>query len=121
MSVIQIDVARGNTQALIALAQLFDRLEHSGTAPDPAQYQTVVARLQRALTDPVPQNVLDAVLARHSGTAELYENMHYEQAGLSRAALDLSVSSEMLAGQALARIARQAGTPPPSDPKPTPL
>jgi hypothetical protein len=114
--VIQIDTARGNTQALIALAQLFDRIEHCGTAPDPAQYQAVVARLQRALADPVPQEVLDAVLARHGAAAELYENMHYEQAGLSRASLDLSVSSEMLASQTLARIARQAAATPRSSP-----
>ncbi|MFM2066096.1 MAG: hypothetical protein RLZZ584_1005 [Pseudomonadota bacterium] len=95
---------QANSQALIALAQLFERIEHSGVAPDPAQYRALVARLTRALTEPVPQAVLQAVLARHRATSELYENLHYAHAGLSQAGLDRAVAAELQARQALARI-----------------
>jgi hypothetical protein len=112
MSVIPVEIPQGHAQALIALAQLLEHIEHSGRAPDPAQYRTVVARLKRTLAEPgLPQALLDAVLRRHTGTAELYENMTYEQAGLSRASLERSIASETLATQTLARIARQSRSP----------
>jgi hypothetical protein len=48
------------------------------------------------------------VLGAHPAAAELYENLHYAQAGLSRSTLERSVATEMLAAQVLAKAARRA-------------
>jgi hypothetical protein len=47
------------------------------------------------------------VLGAHPAAAELYENQHYAQSGLSRSSLERSVQSEMLASQLIARAARK--------------
>jgi hypothetical protein len=51
-------------------------------------------------------DALDAILGAHPGSAELYENMHYEESGLSRSPLERSVATEMLASQAIDRASR---------------
>ncbi|MEY4749914.1 MAG: hypothetical protein RIQ60_2128 [Pseudomonadota bacterium] len=105
--------ARAGLQAVLALAQLLERIEHAPSAPDAAQYRTVVERLSRALlADDLPQVALGAVLDRYPGAAEVYENLHYAQAGLMRAALDLSISTETQASRTLADIARRARATP---------
>jgi hypothetical protein len=48
------------------------------------------------------------VLGAHPAAAEVYENMHYAQSGLSRQTLERSVGSEMMASQAIAKAARKA-------------
>lgn len=92
----------------IALARLLERVERSGKAPDPEQYRALVHQLGSALAADLPPAALEAILSASPATAELYENLHYERSGLSRSSLDRAVSAEMLASQALHRIAAGA-------------
>jgi hypothetical protein len=56
----------------------------------------------------MPDQALQAILGAHPAAAEIYENMHYAQSGLSRASLETSIESEKAARQVLARAAQRA-------------
>jgi hypothetical protein len=105
-----VDSIKSSLQTVIALARILERVEHSAAAVNADQYQVIVARLKSALTEGLPEDALQAVLGAYPSTAELYENMHYVHSGLSRASLERSVSSEMLATRVLARAARGASS-----------
>jgi hypothetical protein len=95
-------------EIVIALARLLDRVEASPIPIGADQYRALIVQLRAALAAPIPQPALDAILRAHPGTAELYENMHYESAGLSRSPLDRSVATELLASQLIERASRSA-------------
>lgn len=97
---------KSRLQAVIALAGLLERMDRSASAVDADQYRLVVTRLQAALSDDLPTDALNAVLGAHPAAAEVYENLHYAQSGLSRSPLDRSVATETLAAQTLARLSR---------------
>lgn len=99
---------KSRLETVIALARLLERVERTPTNVSPEQYQALVRQIQLALSEDLPEDALDAVLSAHPASAEVYENLHYDQSGLSRSRLDRSVASEMEARQALARIARGA-------------
>ena len=90
-------------ETVIALARLLERVEASPVAVGADQYQALVRQLKAALAQPLPGPALQAILGAHPASAELYENMHYEESGLSRSPLDRSVETEMLATQAIDR------------------
>ena len=94
-------------ETLIALARLLERVEASPVAVGADQYQALVSQLKAALDVTLPAGAMEAILAAHPATAELYENLHYEASGLSRANLDRSVATEMLATEAIHRAARR--------------
>ena len=94
-------------ETVVALARLLERVEAQPISVGAEQYRSLVRRLTHALGDALPDNVLQALLAAYPATAELYENLHYAHAGLSRAPLDRSVGSELLASQVIARAARK--------------
>jgi hypothetical protein len=96
--------------AVIALARLLETVERGGAVIDADNYQRLIARLQAALAQDLPEQALDAVLGALPAAAEVYENMHYQHAGLSRAPLDRSVASELLAAKLLARVSRAPRT-----------
>jgi hypothetical protein len=98
---------------LLMLSRLLDRLEGSAVPVDPGQYRSVVQRLSQALETAEPGPLLKALLAEHPSAAALYENLNYRHAGLIRSPLDLSLSSELAAKDALARAAGQPRKPPP--------
>jgi hypothetical protein len=93
---------------LVALARLLERIEQSPRARDAAAYRLLVQRIQAVLAEDLPDDGRRALLEAFPGTAEIYENLHYARAGLSRSPLDLSVATEMRAADLLARVA-QAG------------
>jgi hypothetical protein len=95
-------------ETLIALSRLLERIEASPVPVGADQYQTLIRQLKAALAAPLPGPAMQAILGAHPGTAELYENMHYEESGLSRSSLDRSVATEMLASQAIGRALRSA-------------
>jgi hypothetical protein len=70
----------------------------------------LIRQLKSALSEPLPSPALQAILRAHPEAAELYENMHYSESGLSRSSLDRSVATEMLATQAIERASRSART-----------
>jgi hypothetical protein len=95
------------------LAELLERLEHSKTPVDAAQYQSVVDHLVNELAE-VQQGIeLGALLDTHPAAAELYENLNYQHAGLCRSSLDASLAAEQQALTAIhsaMKSARQAPT-----------
>ena len=88
--------------------RLLERIEHSAQARDPAAYRLLVQRIQSVLAEELPDDGRRAVLAAFPATAEIHENLHYAQAGLSRAPLDLSVTTKMRAAALLKRISKAA-------------
>ena len=95
-------------ESLIALARLLERVEASPTAVGADQYRALVSQIKTMLGGPLPAAPLAAILKAHPATGEIYENMNYEVAGLSRSPLERSVATEMLATQLLHKIARTA-------------
>jgi len=81
------------------MAALLERLEHSTTAVDAHQYQSVVHRLSDALGQLATATECDAVLTEFSAASELYENLRYQHAGLCRSPLDSALAAERQARQ----------------------
>lgn len=90
------------TTNAVLVAQLLERLEHGGH-PDAGQYRLVAERLGQELSRIADIEALNAVLEAHPAAAEVYENMNYQHAGLSRSRLDASVAAELKAREAIAR------------------
>jgi hypothetical protein len=107
MSSAQLETLKNRLETVIALARLLERVEASGSAVGADQYRALVRQLGVALSQEMPDDALQAVLAAHPAAGEVYENLHYAQSGLSRSSLERSVGSEMLASQAIARAARR--------------
>jgi hypothetical protein len=107
MSAPNAESVRSRLETAIALARLLERVEASGIRIGADQYRALVQRLALALSQELPNDALNAVLGAHPAAAEIYENLHYAQSGLSRASLDRSVGSEMLASQLIARAAKR--------------
>ncbi len=107
MTAAQRESFKNRLETAIALARLLERVESSGQAFGAEQYRALVRQLGVALSQEMPEDALQAVLGAHPSAAEVYENLHYAQSGLSRASLERSVGSEMLASQLIARAARR--------------
>jgi len=100
------------TKNLVVLARMLERLDDSTVAVDPQQYRGVVEHLGEVLRTVPYDAALEAVLAASPATAELYENLQYQHAGLCRSPLEASLNAE-LAARAAIDAARKA----PSQPK----
>lgn len=81
------------------MAALLERLEHSTTAVDAHQYQSVVHRLSDALDQLASGAESDGLLTEFSAASELYENLRYQHAGLCRSPLDSALAAERQARQ----------------------
>jgi len=88
------------------LAQLLERLEHSAAPVGAEQYRSVVEHLVNELHVISAGAELGALLDAHPAAAELYENLHYEVAGLCRSSLDAAMTAERLARDAIERAMR---------------
>ena len=108
MSAPKLESVKSRIETVLALAGLLERVERAPTTVSADQYQSLVRQLKHALTQELPDAALQAVLGAHPAAAELYENLHYAQSGLSRSSLERSVGSEMLASQVISRAARKA-------------
>jgi hypothetical protein len=97
---------------LANLAVLLERIDRGSEAPDPAQYRQLVARimveLQARSAEPGSDLAFRHLLASFPATAELYENLRYDMAGLCLRPLDQSVDTEQTARGFLASIAASA-------------
>jgi hypothetical protein len=94
---------RSHIENAVALAQLLQRVEADMTQVDANQYRLLVRQLQAALAEELPPAALQAILRACPAAAEIYENLHYDHAGLSRAPLERSVASERLAAKVIAQ------------------
>ena len=96
---------------LVMLARMLERLDRSGVAVDPQQYLGVVEHLAEVLRAVPHDAALEAVLEASPATAELYENLNYQHAGLCRSPLEFALNAE-LAARALIDKARAAPAQP---------
>lgn len=87
----------------LVLAEMLEKLDNRGVRVDPDQYRLVVDRLAEALRHMPPGEGLSALLDTHPAAVALYENLHYQHAGLCRSPLDAALAAEMAAKQALAK------------------
>jgi hypothetical protein len=90
------------------LAELLERLDLSPEPVGAEQYRSVARQLAREFASVTPGEALNALLESHPAAAELYENPHYEHAGLCRSALDAAVHAETQARAAIARARKPA-------------
>jgi hypothetical protein len=101
-----LDFTHERTAALVRLATVLQHFD-SGRLPfDAGQYQAIARQLTAALRRNAASPALQAVLDASPVAAELYENLHYEQAGLARSPLEQAVAAELEATQVLARVRR---------------
>lgn len=94
-------------RVVVTLAHLLQRLEGSSVAVSATQYHSVVRHLTDELDHVESDDALDAVLNTFPAAAEVYENLHYEQAGLCRMPLELSTRTELAARAAIEHAARR--------------
>jgi len=92
---------------LVMLARMLERLDRSAVAVDPQQYRGVVDALSEVLRAAPHDAGLEAVLEASPATAELYENLQYQHAGLCRSPLEFALNAE-LAARAAIDLARKA-------------
>lgn len=95
----------GPLKTAITLAELLQRIEASTQPIGASQYRHLVRHLARLLHDLPPGAGLDALLNTFPAAAAVYENLHYEQAGLCRTRLEDSLNSELQAREALRKAA----------------
>ncbi len=95
---------------LVMLARMLERLDRSGEPVDPQQYRAVVEHLVELLRLLPHDAALEAVLQASPSTAELYENLQYEHAGLCRSPLDEALNAEIDA-RSVIENARAASQP----------
>ncbi len=89
----------------VMLSQLLAHLEVKGQPGGADQYRSVVRHLVEELDRLADDDALPLLLSTFPATAELYENQHYHLAGLCRSPMDLALSAELRARDALRRIA----------------
>jgi hypothetical protein len=107
MNVTKPSRSRADLTVIHTLAALLERLEHSAVAVGAEQYRSVVSHLADELAVVEPDVRLRALLDTHPATAELYENLNYRHAGLCRSPLDMALSAELGARDAIARAMRR--------------
>ena len=96
---------RSHLETVIGLSRLLEQVENGAVRVDADGYRDLVTQLQKALVEELPERALQAILNTYSATSVLYENLHYPHSGLSRAPLERSAASELLARKVLARMA----------------
>ncbi|MCC2674271.1 MAG: hypothetical protein K0R58_1218 [Ramlibacter sp.] len=99
------------TKNLVVLARMLERLDRSAEAVDAQQYRGVVEHLSDVLRSVPHDAALDAVLEASPATAELYENLQYEHAGLCRSPLEQSLNAELAARAAIDAVRRRPAQP----------
>ena len=106
MNATQNQSSPSNLTVTHVLAQLLERLEHSTAKVGAEQYRSVVEHLAHEF-HVIPSSVeLGALLDAHPAAAELYENLHYDVAGLCRSSLETAIEAERQAREAINRAMR---------------
>lgn len=108
MSAAQIETLKNRLETVIGLARLLERVERTAVVVGADQYRALVRQLAVALGQDIPVDAMRAILGAHPAAAELYENLHYAESGLSGLPLERSVETEKLARRAIEKAARVA-------------
>jgi hypothetical protein len=96
---------------LFMLARMLEQLDRSTVPVDAQQYLAVVEHLSEQLRAAPHDAAFDAILEASPATAELYENLQYQHAGLCRSPLEQALNTE-LAARAAIDAARKAAAQP---------
>jgi len=112
MNVVTPRPAPASLTVILTLARLLERLERSPTPIGADQYRSVVQHLSAALKAAPLGAPVQAVLDAYPATADLYENLNYDHAGLCRAPLDASMASEIEARDVIAAARRRTSDRP---------
>lgn len=96
---------------LVLLARMLERLDRSAVAVDPQQYRGVVEALSEVLRTIPDDAALHAVLEASPATAELYENLQYQHAGLCRSPLERALNAELAARTVIDAARAKAAQP----------
>ncbi len=89
--------------SLAAMAGLLERLERQPGSASAEQYRGVVRQVTELLQQAEPGPGLELLLSHAPATAQLYENLNYQHAGLCRSPLEASLSAELAAQAAIER------------------
>ena len=96
---------------LFMLARMLERLDRSAVPVDAQQYRGVVEHLGEQLRNAPNDAALEAILDGSPATAELYENIQYEHAGLCRSPLETALNAELAARAAIDAVRKKAAQP----------
>ena len=93
--------------SLAAMAGLLERLDRQRSTASAEQYRGVARQVSTLLAQAEPDEHLQRLLNAAPASAELYENLRYEVAGLVRSPLEKALNAEMAATAAIqkARLA----------------
>jgi hypothetical protein len=92
---------------LVVLARVLERLECSPVRVDAEQYRAVVDYLAAELEVAPRDAGLEMLLENFPATAQLYENLNYQHAGLCRSPIQHSLTAEVEARAALLHARRR--------------
>ena len=87
--------------SLVSLAALLERLELQPSSASPQQYQQLAKQVAALLEQAEPDLYLDALLTVAPASAQIYENLRYEHAGLCREPLEAALNAELAARAAI--------------------
>ena len=93
--------------SLATMAGLLERLDRQRSTATAEQYRKVACQVSMLLAQAEPDEHLRALLNIAPASAELYENLRYEMAGLCRTPLERALNAELAATAAIKK-ARQA-------------
>lgn len=93
---------------ILMLSRLLEHLDHNGKAVNAEQYRSVAQHLTLAISQETPSDEFKLMLEQFPATAALYENLHYEYAGLCRSPLEASLQSEHTMRDVLKRVNESA-------------
>jgi hypothetical protein len=96
---------------LVMLARVLERLDRSSEPVDPQQYRGVVEHLGEVLRNAPHDAALEAVLEASPATAELYENLQYQHAGLCRSPLEQALNAELAARAVIDAVRKDRSQP----------
>ena len=99
-------------KAVAEMAALLQRLDAQPLEVSPAQYRQVVLQLKQQLQPLVMDDALDRLLLAFPAAATVYENLHYDQAGLCRAPLETALNAEMTASALIQAVRIGSGKSP---------
>lgn len=92
-------------RALVTLARLLELIERSAEPVGAEQYRSIVQHLKTELATVDPDETFRQLLTLFPAMSELYENLHYEHAGLCCSPLDAALAAEIQARSVISRAA----------------
>lgn len=92
--------------SLAAMAGLLERLDRQRSTATAEQYRSVARQVSTLLAQAEPDEHLHALLNEAPASAELYENLRYDVAGLVRAPLEWALNAELAATAAIQKARR---------------